>query len=521
MNKASPARAAVAEAARSQRETIGWATFAATGAMLAGAILLALSGWFLAGAALAGAAGAGAAIAFNYMLPSALIRLLAIGRTGGRYLERLLTHAAALRTLARLRPAIFARFCALPTQRALELSSGEASTLLVQDMAAIEARCVTVPVPWAALATTAAAAGLIALASPWASLAFLACFAAFVTATGILAPRSLARPQSALLESITALKSRLHRLASGAPELLSFGWHAKAVEELMRVDDAMVCARAGIARTEGALLAARHLAAGLAMGATLLLAADRPLPLAALAVLAAAAGMEAAGALLLAIEARGKAQVAIERLDARLAQPSDARPAASAGVITIGGRSHSPPQVLGIEGPTGAGKTRLLDALRAHYGESPFAWLPQRATLLTGTVRENLAPAQEPLSSEGIGEAAMWSALEDAALAARVRELPNGLDTWIGDGGEKLSGGERRRLALARAFLKDARWLMLDEPTEGLDHETEARVVEALRARLRRSGQGALIVSHRAAPLALAQERIVLPVDPSRVVIGP
>jgi len=102
----------------------------------------------------------------------------------------------------------------------------------------------------------------------------------------------------------------------------------------------------------------------------------------------------------------------------------------------------------------------------------------------------------------------MWDALRDAQLEARVRRMPEGLRTWIGDGGETLSGGERRRLALARAFLRPAPWLMLDEPTEGLDGKTEAAVVAALDRRLARTGQGLLLVSHRAAPLRLCPQRL-------------
>lgn len=525
--EASPARRALAEAAAPQRETMAWAGVCAVGAMIAGAILLALSGWFLAGAALAGAAGATAVVAFNYMLPSALIRLLAIGRTAARYLERLMAHAAALRTLARLRPALFGEFCARPARRTIELSSGEASALLVQDMSTVEAGIVTAPVSVAAISTSVAAALLVALASPWASLAFVACVAALVLAGARYAPRALSAPQSRLLESVGQLKMRLHRHAAGTAELEAFDWRGEAIDELMRLDQSMVEARAGIAHAEGALLARRHLAAGVAMGATLILTADKPLPLAALAVLAAAAGIEAAGALLLAHEARSKARVALARLDARLDPGTDAATLAVEALPAqddanrIDGRSHAPPAILGIHGPTGAGKTRLLGALRAHYGESHFAWLPQQATLLTGTVRENLQPASMAASGDGSGDEVLWIALEDAALADRVRALPRGLESWIGDGGEKLSGGERRRLALARAYLKDAPWLMLDEPTEGLDGETEARVVEALASRLKRKRQGALIVSHRAAPLALAQERIAFPLEPSSVVIGP
>jgi ATP-binding cassette subfamily C protein CydC len=124
--------------------------------------------------------------------------------------------------------------------------------------------------------------------------------------------------------------------------------------------------------------------------------------------------------------------------------------------------------------------------------------LPQDARLLTGTVADNLR-----LAAPTADDAELWDALADAQLDARVRRLPLGLATWIGDGGEVLSGGERRRLSVARAYLRPVPWLLLDEPTEGLDRRTEAELVAALERRLTRTGQGVVIVSHRPAPLAL------------------
>jgi ATP-binding cassette subfamily C protein CydC len=108
-------------------------------------------------------------------------------------------------------------------------------------------------------------------------------------------------------------------------------------------------------------------------------------------------------------------------------------------------------------------------------------------------------------------DAALWEALEDAAFAERVRAMPQGLDSWIGDNGASLSGGERRRLALARAYLKPAPWLLLDEPTEGLDSVTARIVLERLDDRLRRRGQGLLIVSHAPLTPALALDGEIMP----------
>ena len=86
-----------------------------------------------------------------------------------------------------------------------------------------------------------------------------------------------------------------------------------------------------------------------------------------------------------------------------------------------------------------------------------------------------------------------------------VRALPDGLQQWLGGDSARLSGGQRRRIALARALLADRPWLVLDEPSEGLDSATEARLVASLRAWLSETGKGLVLVSHRPAMAALAE----------------
>jgi ABC-type transport system involved in cytochrome bd biosynthesis fused ATPase/permease subunit len=184
-----------------------------------------------------------------------------------------------------------------------------------------------------------------------------------------------------------------------------------------------------------------------------------------------------------------------------------------------------PGERLQIEGASGAGKTSLVEAmvgLRDMRGQvwlggidvahvapdrlrRAFAWLPQDAMLLAGTVRDNLL-----LACPTASEAQLWEALHDAALDLRIGELPHGLDSWIGENGSRLSGGERRRLALARAYLAPAPWLLLDEPSEGLDAATEALVAERLDRRLDRSGQGLILVSHRPRLAALCNDRVAI-----------
>ncbi|MBN8529530.1 MAG: amino acid ABC transporter ATP-binding/permease protein, partial [Caulobacterales bacterium] len=124
---------------------------AAMGAVVAASAvaLLGVSGWFITGAALAGALGAAAAASFNYLLPSAAIRLFAVLRTGGRYVERVAGHEAALAALARMRPILFRALAEGPPQRALALSVGEASARLVEDVEAVQTLFIRRSAVWA------------------------------------------------------------------------------------------------------------------------------------------------------------------------------------------------------------------------------------------------------------------------------------------------------------------------------------------------------------------------------------
>ncbi len=182
-------------------------------------------------------------------------------------------------------------------------------------------------------------------------------------------------------------------------------------------------------------------------------------------------------------------------------------------------------EIVALTGPSGCGKSTLLDVVlglrRPGAGEvrlggvelcdldmdvwrAGIAWVPQRAHLFARTVAENVRLARPDAS-----DAEVVAALEAAGLAVAVRRLPRGIETVLGDGGAGLSAGERQRLALARAFVRDAPLLVLDEPTASLDSETEADVLDAVR-RLT-EGRTVLVVAHRPALAALADRVITLP----------
>jgi ATP-binding cassette subfamily C protein CydC len=182
---------------------------------------------------------------------------------------------------------------------------------------------------------------------------------------------------------------------------------------------------------------------------------------------------------------------------------------------------------VGISGPSGAGKSTLvslllrfwdyaqgsitlagaggqveLRSLRGEDSRRLFSVVPQSPFLFHASIRENLSVAM-PEGREG-GEEAIRDALESAQLARRVASLPEGLETTVGEGGRELSAGEARRLAVARALLKDAPVYVLDEPTEGLDERTADALMDALDARLR--GKTLIVISHRDRDLRLADK---------------
>jgi ATP-binding cassette subfamily C protein CydC len=512
-----------AERAR-QRGRLVTAGIAAATVSAASVLLLGLSGWFITGAALAGAAGAASAQAFNYLLPSAGIRLLAILRTGSRYGERLVGHDAALRALARIRPALFAGLAAAPPATAMALSTGEASARLVQDVDAVEARFVRLSGRWGMVASLASGTALLLLAGPAPAMAAAGIALAYLLAAHGLAT-ALQAPGREAQRAAGRLKEEFATCAAAASELRAYGLEGWAAGRIAARSGELAAAQRRVTAGAGWFELAQGVATGMAAVTAMALSSGQPLPMAALAALGAAMTVDGVAGFARGLERRGTLREAEARLDAVLDAALPSRPsrpaidAAPAIRLSRHGALLRPGEVVAVTGPSGCGKTTLLETLLALREVEPgrislggadlallppeaarrcFAHAPQDAALLAGTVRDNLR-----LAAPDADEVALWDALRDAALAERVAALPGGLDAWIGENGARLSGGERRRLVLARAYLRPAPWLLLDEPTEGLDGATEARVLDALRVRLERTGQGALIVTHRPGPLAL------------------
>lgn len=498
-------------------------------AAMAAVFLLGLSGWFLTAAAIAGALGPAVAAAFNFLLPSAAIRFLAILRTAARYGERVLGHEAALRALAQVRPQLFSAIAAGPPERMLRLSIGESSARLVQDVDALQTRIIHRSTLWGSTAAVLAGAGLVSLAGASAIAVFVMFAVGFGALGAVWARRVGALHGAAVQESIGRLKERTAVLMGHAAEVRVFGMGAVANQELIALGEVISRAQGRRAVAEAAAAGLMAASGGLTCALVLAAAYGAETPVAALTGLAVLAAFEAIGAAVRGEVERSRIDSAVQRLDMLLPESGigkgDLPSSPTRGAeIDIDGAVFGVGERLIVQGRSGSGKTSLLLALLAlspergvHVriaGVPPsaatrrfFAYAPQAPTIPADSVREALK------LGERIDDGALWEALEDACLADRVWAMPKGLDTWLGASGVRLSGGEAKRLSLARAYVRQAPWLLLDEPTEGLDPLVEAEVLVRLERRLHRTKQGLVLVSHSAAVEAMQGAGLVLNPD--------
>lgn len=480
---------------------LGGAALAAL-TVLMGMALLGLSGWFITATALAGLVPA-TALVFDVFMPSAGIRLLAVGRTGARYAERLVTHDATLAVLAALRQRLFLSWARPQAARLLLQRPARLLQRLTSDVDALDNLYLRLLVPAvAALGAALLAALAYGFMRWWLGLLTLAWL--LLTGWGIALWHGLRSRKAAVRRAMAleAMRAQTVDLVAGQTELLMAGQLPAQVQQVLHSDARCAQADERLYQSEAAAAQAYGAVSAITLSASVLLMAwlmeqgRINAPVAALGILLALSAMEPFAALRRGAEQAGRTWLALRRLAPPLAAKAEAAESPQQPVqkLAVSLQSVRLRQLGPIDlnvrqgervaliGSSGAGKTSLLHLMAGELQPDEgvvqargCSWMTQRTELFQDSLRNNLRLADAKADDEQL-----WGVLQAAGLRSDVMALPQGLDTMLGEGGQGLSGGQSRRLALARLLLSPDRCWLLDEVTEGLDAVTAADVLKRL-----------------------------------------
>ncbi|NIF36809.1 cysteine/glutathione ABC transporter ATP-binding protein/permease CydC [Enterobacter sp. Tr-810] len=517
--------------------------------LLASIGLLTLSGWFLSASAVVGVAGL---YSFNYMLPAAGVRGAAITRTAGRYFERLVSHDATFRVLQHLRIYTFSKLLPLSPAGLARFRQGELLNRVVADVDTLDHLYLRVisPLVGAFVVIVVVTLGLCTL-----DVTIALTLGGIMLLTLFLLPPLFYRAGKPTGENLTRLRGeyrqQLTSWLQGQAELTIFGasqryrarmestelnWHEaqRRQSELTAFSQALMMLIGGFA-----VVAMLWMASGGVGGNT------QPGALIALFVFCALAAFEALAPVTGAFQHLGQviasavritqiteqepevqfhaqqtavpAQVALQLRDITFAYAGQTQNALEGINLSVAAGSR-----IALLGRTGCGKSTLLQLLtRAwdpqhgnilfndvplrefseHALRKTVSVVPQRVHLFSATLRENLRLAAPEASDDVLS-----AMLERVGLHKLLED--DGLNSWLGEGGRQLSGGELRRLAIARALLHDAPLMLLDEPTEGLDATTESQILDLLANAM--VGKTVIMVTHRLRGLASFDQIIVM-----------
>ncbi|MBU2741122.1 thiol reductant ABC exporter subunit CydC [Acidithiobacillus thiooxidans] len=522
--------------------------------------LLALSGWFLASAALAGLGGYATLNLYNFFLPAAGVRAFATTRVISRWLERVITHEATFRLLAQLRSWFYSRLEPLAPAGLQGYRSGDILSRLVADIDTLNNFYLRVFTPFlVAGMATVLMSGFFAFFSWRLAIALFLFLAVSGLVLPFVAERLGARSGAEMTDLQSDYRVQIVDGMQGMGELLTYGAGPEILRRSHSLNDAILQRQAKMAQISGLGTAGMSFMGNLAIWVILILAiplihgghlGPSDLPMFALGVMGS---FEAIVALPLAFQFLGQTRQAARRIfsvaDSALPFPDASGPAPKVQQPDLllkdvhlrypGGQKDALAGLdlhivsgskVAILGATGAGKSSIANMLLRFYDYQSgsaqfgghelknfpaddlreyFAVVSQRSYLFHTTIRDNLLVAKGDAEEDEL-----WAALAAAQLDDFVRSQPDGLDTIVGEGGVKLSGGQGRRVAIARAILKNAPWLVLDEPTEGLDPLTEMEFLRDLQPLMQ--GRTVLYITHRL--LGLEQMDRVFIMDEGRVV---
>ena len=520
---------------------------ATAGLIIAQATLLAdmLTRAFLGGATLAG-----------LRTPLVLLLAVVLARTLVAWLQEVAAHRSSAAVKSQLRGRLLARALALGPRWLSGERSGELATLATRGIDALD-DYFSRYLPQLVLAVTVpAAVGFRILLGDWLSAVTIAATLPLIPVFAILVGLTTQRKMDRQWRTLSVLAAHFLDVVAGLPTLKIFGRARAQADKIREVTDrhrratmstlriaflsalvlellstlsvALVAVSIGLRLVEGGLGLETALL-------VLILAPEAYLPLRQVGAQyhASVEGLTAASRIFEVLETPPPVTgtrsdlLDLSRATLRLDGVTvayDRGPVLAGFSMTV-----HPGETVALMGPSGAGKSTVLSVLlgfvRPDSGRvlidwddlsdfSPdawraqIAWVPQRPYLFAGTVAENIR-----LGSPSASQAEVRAAAEAANALPFIEALPAGFDTPLGDRGAGLSAGQRQRLALARAFLRDAPLLFLDEPTSNLDMESEAAVIDAVE-RLK-AGRTVVLVAHRPTLLPLADR--IIRVDPAAV----
>ncbi|MCG3758819.1 heme ABC transporter ATP-binding protein/permease CydC [Vibrio cincinnatiensis] len=498
--------------------------------------LLTLSGWFLSAAAVAGLTIARET--FNYMLPGAFVRGFAMQRTAGRWGERVVSHNATFKLLTDLRVFFFKKLAPLIPGRISNLRDADLLNRLVADIDAMDHVYLRLVSP-----VTIGVLGIAALTA-------LICWFDFTLGLilgGILLSLLVIWPPVFYLlgknngQGLTQHKAQMRIAAldwlQGYSELVIFGAEAHYRKAVFTAQDKLLYNQKINAHFTGLAQALLLLANGWALVLMLWLAADgvngqAPDPMIALIAFATMASVELLMPIAGAFQHLGQTLTSARRLNEIILtepevvfsqQPTSHSnqydicfdkvsfhyPDSQQKVLNHVNLTVPAGKKVAIVGQTGSGKSTLIQLLCRYWdvqqgkitlgGTHLPAWkesdlrsaisvVSQRVDILNGSLRDNLLMAKPHAQ-----ESELCQILTHVGLSKLLDG--SGLNTWLGDGGRQLSGGEKRRIGIARALLHNGPILLLDEPTEGLDKQTEQQIMALLQTHF--ADKTVIFITHR------------------------
>ena len=513
--------------------------------------LLTTSGWFLAATAIAGLG-----TLFNFFYPSASVRGLAIGRTLFRYFEKLVTHDATFRILAKLRVQVFEKIIPLSPGVLNRYRNSDLLNRLVSDVDTLDSLYLRLIAPFitAIFVILAMCIGLSFVNAPLA-LGLGASLLLLVFVIPTVFYQLGKKFGDKLVHSRALYRTQFLEFIQAQAELLLFNAEDKLKDNMAKTEANWQADQQKEANLSGFSTALSLFLNGLIIAAMLWFSSQAEfgndeyrMAFIALFTFAALASFEILmplgsaflhiGQVIASAERvtdiieqqplvtfNGKAEfdqnatTLIEAKDLSFTYPErQNRALENLNLIIQKGKK------VAILGKTGSGKSTLLQLLVRNYDanqgqlflagkpiadyaedtlRSQFCFLTQRVHVFSDTLRQNLQFA----SAVNISDEKMIEVLNQVGLG-KLLEQEQGLDIWLGDGGRPLSGGEQRRLGLARILLNDAPILLLDEPTEGLDRETERQILRLILAHA--ENKTLIMVTHRLTAIEQFDELCVI-----------